>query len=178
VRALVAATALALVCAANGHAHGGGSHTGFVATVSYVEPPQLGLLVRVLGGHERLSISNLTQETVEILGEDGQPALRLAPGESGAIADPRVGSTGPPPSSGEFVKDWRIPGRADGEPFQIVGFLGYRSAQPAEDEGGWPVPAWAIALVGGVAVAAALALPLLVRREGESASESGPTGSA
>jgi hypothetical protein len=164
---------LALTFAGGAAAHGGGSHTGFVATVSQVEPPQLGLLVQVVGGHERLALRNLTPKTVVIFGQDGQPALRLAPGESGSVADPRIGSTGPPPEQGEFVRDWRIPGEADGEPFEIVGFLGYRpppgeARDPESDGSGFPV--WAIALtvgLGVIVVAATLALPLR-RREGES----------
>lgn len=168
-RALLAATAAALACAAAAHAHGEGPHVGFVATVSTIEPPQLGLLVDVIGGHERLSLRNLTQKTVVIFAPDGRPALRLAPGDSGSIADPRIGSTGPPPETGEFVKDWRITGEADGEPFEIVGFLGYRPPRGEEPAEGSGLPAWAIGLAVGVGavVVAALALPLR-RREGES----------
>jgi hypothetical protein len=168
VRSPLAVLALSLACAAGAHAHGGGSHTGFVSTVSGIEPPQLGLLVQVLGGHERLSVRNLTQKTVVIFDEDGGEALRLAPGDSGSVADPRIGSTGPPPEEGEFVGDWRIPGEADGTPFVIVGFLGYRPPSGVEeDDSGLPV--WAIVLAaasGAIVVAAALALPLR-RREGE-----------
>jgi hypothetical protein len=142
---------------------------GFVATVSTIEPPQLGLLVDVIGGHERLSVRNLTQQNVVIFGEDGRPSLELAPGESGSIADPRVGSTGPPPEEGEFVRNWRIAGEAAGEPFEIVGFLGYRPPPGEEQEEASGLPAWAIGLAAGVGaavIAAALALPLR-RREGE-----------
>jgi hypothetical protein len=169
VRLLLALPVLALAYAAGAHAHGGGSHTGFVSTVSGIEPPQLGLLVQVVGGHERLSVRNLTQGTVVVFDEDGREALRLAPGASGSVADPRIGSTGPPPEKGEFVKDWRISGEADGEPFEIVGFLGYRPPPGVQqDDSGLPV--WAIVLAaaaGAIVVAAALALPLR-RREGES----------
>jgi hypothetical protein len=168
-RVLAAVALAALACASGARAHEGGTHTGFVATVSGIEPPQLGLLVTVLGGHERLSVRNLTRDTIVVFGERGQPRLRLAPGRSGSLADARIGSTGPPPGEGEFVKDWRIPGTADGRPFEIVGFLGYRA--PAEEEQGeWRLPAWgiALALAGlGALVIAALALPLR-RREGKS----------
>jgi len=170
VRPLFAVLALSLTCTAGAHAHGGGAHTGFVSTVSGIEPPQLGLLVQVLGGHERLSLRNLTQKTVVVLDEDGVEALRLAPGESGSVADPRIGSTGPPPEEGEFVRNWRIPGEADGAPFEIVGFLGYRPPPGAQDESDSGLPVWAIVLAaagGALVVAAALALPLR-RREGES----------
>ena len=171
---LVAAAVLALVGVEQAAAHDGGSHSGFVATVSYIEPSQVGLLVRVTGGHEALEVRNLTRKAVAILGENGQPTLRLAPGQSGSVADPRIGSTGPPPQQGEFVKDWRIPGRAAGEPFEIVGFLGYRAPAGEEGDDRSP-PVWAIALVGCVLVAALLALPLLTLRKGEKASESSET---
>ncbi len=159
----------ALLVAPLAHAHPTGSHTGFVSTVSGIEPPQLGLLVRVLGGHERLSVRNLTRKTVVVFDQEGDEALRLAPGRSGSVADPRIGSTGPPPEEGEFVRDWRIPGEADGQPFEIVGFLGYRAPAVAQDESDSGLPGWAIVLAavgGGIVLAAALALPL-VRREGE-----------
>lgn len=158
---------LLLVPAANGH--GTGSHTGFVSTVSGLEPPQLGVLVQVLGGHERLSVRNLSRKTVVVFDEDGDEGLRLPPGESGTMADRRIGSTGPPPDEGEFVRDWRIPAEANGEPFEIVGFLGYRAAEGTKDESDSGLPRWAIVLAaagGAVVLAAALALPLL-RREGE-----------
>jgi hypothetical protein len=171
---LIAAVVLALAGVEHALAHEGGRHSGFVATVSYIEPPQLGLLVRVTGGHEALEVRNLTRKTVEILGDDGRPALRLAPGTSGAVADPRIGSTGPPPSQGEFVRDWRIPGRAAGEPFEIVGFLGYRAPVDEDGDDRWP-PVWAAALVGCGLVAALLALPLLTLRKGKKASEGSET---
>lgn len=148
-------------------AHGGGGHVGFVATVSGIEPPIPGLIAQVLGGHERLSVQNLTQKTIVILDVEGRPQLHVAPGEAKSIADPRVGSTGPPPERGEFVRNWRIRGEADGEPFAIVGFLGYRRAVEAADGGGlslW-IP-FAVGLVGAGALAA-LALTLR-RRQGES----------
>lgn len=171
---LIAAAVLAFGGVEHALAHEGGSHSGFVATVSYIEPPQLGLLVRVTGGHEALEVRNLTRKTVEILGDNGKPALRLAPGKTGAVADPRIGSTGPPPSQGEFVKDWRIPGRAADEPFEIVGFLGYRAPAGEDGEDRWP-PVWAIVSVGCGLVVALLALPLLALRKGEKASESSET---
>jgi hypothetical protein len=125
--------------------------------------------VDVIGGHERLSLRNLSQTTVVIFAPDGRPALRLAPGDAGSIADPRIGSTGLPPEQGEFVRNWRIAGEADGEPFEIVGFLGYRPPPGEEQEEASGLPAWAIGLAAGVGaavIAAALALPLR-RREGE-----------
>jgi hypothetical protein len=165
---LLGAASAGLACAGSVSAHEGGGHIGFVAKVSTIDPPQLGLLVHVLGGHERLSVRNLTKKTVVIFGANGRPTLRLAPGRSGSMPDPRIGSTGPPPVRGEFVKSWRILGETDGQPFEILGFLGYR-APPVEEQGG-RLPAWAIALAiagGGIVLTTALALPLR-RREGES----------
>ena len=166
---LLAPLLAALLVTPIGYAHPTGSHTGFVSTVSGIEPPQLGLLVQVLGGHERLSVRNLTRKTVVLFDEDGGEALRLAPGDSGSVADPRIGSTGPPPDEGEFVRNWRIPGEADGKPFEIAGFLGYRAPPGARNESDGGLPRWAIVLAtgGAIVLAAALALPLL-RREGES----------
>jgi hypothetical protein len=175
-RAILASIVLTLACAGLAQAHEGDSHTGFVATVSGVEPQLPGLVVTVSGGHERLVVRNLTAKTIEIFGEDGNGNLRLTPGQTGTVSDARIGSTGPPPEQGEFVKNWRIPGEADGVPFEIVGFLGYRAPTEDVDEGlpGWVIVS-ALALVG----LAAVALPLLLRREGETADESSePTGSA
>ena len=159
-RLLVVLLAVALACGAEARAHTGGSHTGFVATVSGIEPPQLGLLVRVLGGHERLSVQNLTRTTVRF----EEAGIVLAPGESAAWPEPRIAPSEPPRREGLILR-WRIPGSADGEPFAIVGFLGY--AGPLEQDEG--LPRWAIALAGAAGagmVAAALALPLR-RREGK-----------
>ena len=157
----------ALLLPPTGSTHPTGTHVGFVSTVSGIEPRQLGLLVTVLGGHERLSVRNLTRKTVVIFDQDGGEALRLAAGDSGTMTDPRIGSTGPPPEEGEFVRDWRISGEANGEPFEIVGFLGYRPPPAASDDDSG-LPRWAIpAAVGGaIVLVVALALPLL-RREGE-----------
>ena len=162
---------IVLACAAGASSHPTGTHSGFVSTVSGIEPPQPGLLVQVLGGHERLSVRNLTQKTVVVFDGRGEQAARLAPGQARTWADPRISYTGPPPEREGLVKKWRIAGEADGEPIAIVGFLGYRpppaATAPEEDDGS--LPAWALALTvvgGALAVAGALALPLL-RRKGE-----------
>ena len=158
----------ALIVAPVGVAHPTGTHTGFVSTVSGIHPPQPGLIVSVFGGHERLSVRNFTRENVVLFGQNGDPVLRLEPGAARAIADPRIGSTGPPPDEGEFIKDWRIVGTANGERFEIVGFLGYRppaGATAAQDDG---LPAWAIAVAlvaGTLVLGAALALPLWLRKD-------------
>lgn len=168
-RTFLATVVLVLACTAVAEAHDGGRHTGFVATVSGIEPQLPGLLVSVAGSHERLAFRNLTSKRVVLFGEDGKPSLRLAPGRSGSVSDARIGSAGPPPVRGEFVKDWRIPGTADGEPFEIVGFLGYRPPPGAEHDGGVGLPAWGVALaagMGALVVVTALALPRR-RRKGE-----------
>jgi hypothetical protein len=166
-RPLLALTVLALACAAGAHAHGGGSHTGFAARVSVIEPFLPGLLVEVLGGHQRLSVTNLTDKHLVILDGGDQPFVRIAPGETEAWAEPRIGAGQDPPEKEGLVKNWRIEGTADGEPFVIVGFLGYR---PPAGESGLPersgLPAWAIVLAGAggaLVLGAALALPLLRR---------------
>ena len=49
------------------------------------------------------------------------------------------------PNEDHRIREWKIRGRAAGEPFLIEGFLGYRpSLEAASDDG---MPAWAIALV-------------------------------
>jgi hypothetical protein len=162
--ALLAGVALlAAVVPSPASAHTTGIHTGFVATVSGVTPALPGLLVRVIGGHERLSVQNWTERTIVIFGENGEVVARLAPGKGKAWADPR------------------IEGEADGKPFAIGGFLGYRPPPAAEAHGssgsGWPRWATVAALAGGaVLVLAALALPL-VRRKGEGEREESATGS-
>jgi len=174
-RHVLASVLLALLAAGTAYAHTTGIHTGFVSTVAGVDPPLPGLLVRVVAGHERLSVQNWTQKTVVLYDEDGGVAARLAPGEGHAWADPRIDWEGPPPAGETRLRDWRIEGEADGERFAIAGFLGYRppEASAEEDEAaagsGWP--GWATAAIvvgGGILAGAALALPL-VRRKGEGA---------
>src|SRR5688572_3063623 len=112
-RASVLLVALALLAAGDAHAHTTGIHTGFVSTVSGVDPPLPGLLVRVVGGHERLSVQNWTEKTVVLFDGQGAVAARLAPGERRAWADPRIGWEGPPPEGETRLRDWRIEGEAD-----------------------------------------------------------------
>ena len=155
-------------------AHGTGSHSGFQARVSYVEPMQPGLLVQVLGGHQWLSVRNWTAKTVVLFDARGRIELRLRPGQTRSVADPRIGPRGPPPNREQLVRTWRIRGTADGEPFVIVGFLGYRPPDAAATEG--HTGAWKIVLgvgAGVLVLGAALALPLL--RKGESDPEERPT---
>jgi hypothetical protein len=169
VSTFAALVAAALLTATSARAHPSGTHTGFQSTVSYIEPQLPGLLVRVLGGHEQLSVENLTQKSVVILDEQGRPVLRIPPGRTRIWPEPRIGSAEAPPEREGLVRNWRIRGTADGRPFAIVGFLGYRP--PASEANDGDVPMWAIATAAGASVlilAAALALPFWRReREGE-----------
>jgi hypothetical protein len=70
----------------------------------------------------------------------------------------------------------RITGEADGKPFAIVGFLGYRPPPAVSRDA--RLPAWMIVLAGAggaLILAAALALPLR-RREGEDERGEAATG--
>jgi hypothetical protein len=148
-------------------AHESGTHDGFVSVVSTIDPPLPGLLVRVIGGHEQVSLTNLTEKSIVIFDAEDQPLVRVAPGDTEVWDEPRVGATQEPPQREGLVRNWSIRGTADDEPFVIVGFLGYRppagTAGAAGDEG---VPGWAVALLvtGGLLVLAAPAAVSLFRR--------------
>lgn len=170
ISAVLASSLAALAGAAGAFAHEGTSHVGFVSTVSTIDPFVPGLLVRVIGGHERLSVTNLSRKTIVIFDGSGGPVARIPPGENRVWVEPRVGATEEPPEREGLVRNWRIPGTADGEPFEIVGFLGYRAppGAPTQADDSGP-PGWAIALAaagGALLLVAALALPLR-RRKGE-----------
>jgi hypothetical protein len=158
-----ALAAAALFTPGTAKAHSTGPHTGLQSKVSYLEPRVPGLLVRVLGGHERLSVENLTGTAVVILGAQGQPVARIAPRRIRAWREPRIGSAEPPPEREGLVRNWRIPGTAGGRPFAIVGFLGYRPPV-SESDGG--IPTWAVIAAGVLLSVVVLALPL-ARRKGE-----------
>jgi len=176
VRLLVAGF-VALAVAASASAHTTGTHTGLVGTVSGTEPVIPGLLVQLIGAHERISVRNFTQKRVVIFNRAGNIIERLPPGTGRAWADPRIRYTGPPPTKEDLLKTWRIEGKAGGTPFTIRGFLGYRPPPGAGAESGG-LPVWAIVLAaagGALFLAAALALPLL-RREDEDEREKTATG--
>lgn len=58
-------------------AHPGSALTGYVSTVSALEPNVLGVNALVLAGDDRLRISNYSGKTVVILGYQGEPYLRF-----------------------------------------------------------------------------------------------------
>ena len=96
-RAFVLAAAVAFAAAEAAHAHTTGAHAGYQSTVSYIKPQQPGLLVRVLGGHVRLSVANLTRKDVVIFDARRRPFVRIAAGQTRMWRDPRIGSTDLPP---------------------------------------------------------------------------------
>jgi hypothetical protein len=156
---LLVAAAATFACASSAGAHEGGTHTGFAARVSTIDPFLPGLLITVIGGHERLSAANLTDKRIVILDEDGETLVRIAPGKTEVWTEPRIGADTEPPQEEGLVRNWRIAGRADGEPFEILGFLGYRPPPAAESNEGSGLPAFAIVLAaGGLLVLGAAAL--------------------
>lgn len=52
-----------------------------------------------------------------------------------------------------LIFNWRVPGRADGKPFAITGFLGYVPPPAVKDRKDWVVPAAAVALGSGALAA-------------------------
>jgi hypothetical protein len=159
--------AVAAIAASSAAGHGGGSHVGFQARVSYLEPQQPGVLVQVLRGHEQLSLANLTPKTIVVPGAENRPAIRIEPGTTEVWTEPRIGAGESPPEREGLVRNWRIRGTIDGAPFAIVGFLGYRPPPGAtqDDEDG--LPTWALALLiggGALVLAAVAALPMILRR--------------
>jgi hypothetical protein len=152
VRRAAVALVIALAVAPGALAHDiGRPHGGYQATFSNVSPPILGLQVAVLGGDQQLRMVNLSDKTIVILGPDGKPFLRfestavyryepvagrwyqVASGNAYAWAEPRIAWSEPSPpevvsaasNDAHFIRDWSIPGRADGKPFEIRGFLGW-----------------------------------------------------
>jgi hypothetical protein len=152
--------ALAAPLPADAHEPGAPTHTGYVVTVSAIEPNILGLRARgVLG--DQILLSNLSPDPVAILDPEGRPFIRVPSGKSHTWHDVRVvPSRAPaPPAAGagkatsRFVKHWRIPGRMGSRAFVIVGFLGW--VPPAESKDKGPP---ALLLAGGALALAALSV--------------------
>ncbi len=115
--------------------------------------------------------------------------FRYPPGEAPTTADPRApprwvkvadGTTfewhdhrihwrshDPPPAVKDepdkvhLLFNWRVPGRAEGKPFLVKGFLGYSPPPKTDDDRGWVVPT---AAGVGAAALAALGVGLWARR--------------
>jgi hypothetical protein len=158
---LGAVLGLVAVPAASAHPVGA-AHGGYRATFSSVKPLVLGLQIAVQGGDQRLRIANLTGKTLVILDPDGRPFIRftdravyryeessaewhqVAMGTSYEWIEPRISwnDDSPPPevaadpTRSHLIRQWAIPGRADGEAFRIKGFLGWG---PHAVSGGTPV---------------------------------------
>jgi hypothetical protein len=154
----LALLALAAPKPAVAHEPGAPTRTGFVATVSAIEPNVLGVQARTVRGDQVL-VSNLSRDAVLILDAMGRPFIRIPSGKSRAWHDARIVESGPPPSAAagadesapRFVKNWTIPGRARGRPFAIHGILGW--VPPKQDEDAGPST---VVLAGGALVLVAL----------------------
>jgi hypothetical protein len=76
-RAAIILSLAVLVTPAASQAHRGSAQTGYVSTVSALVPPVLGVDARVLGGDDRLRISNYSGKTIVVLGYEQEPYLRF-----------------------------------------------------------------------------------------------------
>ncbi len=179
-RAAILLFLTALVLSGDARAHGRTGQSGYVSTVSALDPPVLGVSVNVLGGDKRLRLSNYSGKTVVVLGYAGEPFLRF--GKDGVFRNVRSPSTAAPlwrkvatgvsfdwhdrrihwpaseppegvreePDKAHLVFNWRVPARADGKAFAIEGFLGYVPGSNV-DAG----RDWLLALLGGGGIALA-----------------------
>jgi hypothetical protein len=187
-RRVLAALAVAAVLAPAALAHGPTTtKSGYVSTVAGLRPNVVGVTATILGSDQQLQVTNYSGKTVEVLDARHRPMyrfatkgiyqklggrwVRIAAGSSYAWHDSRIRWTRskPPrvvqdePGAEHRILSWRVPARADGEPFAIEGFLGYRPALGSDGDG---VPAWEIALfvVVGLALVGAGARRLVRRR--------------
>lgn len=76
-RAAIVLLVTTVTLPAGSSAHPGSALTGYVSTVSAVVPNVLGVNALVLGGDDRLRVSNYSGKTVVILGYEGEPYLRF-----------------------------------------------------------------------------------------------------
>jgi hypothetical protein len=67
----------ALATPASSTAHRGSAGKGYVSTIAGLVPNVLGVSVNVLGGDDRLRLSNYSDKNVVILGYEGEPYLRF-----------------------------------------------------------------------------------------------------
>jgi hypothetical protein len=80
IRSLLAAAFAALVVCPVAAAHGGGGALGFRSTVTSVTPTAVGLSVAVVDYDDRLDVRNETNQTLVILGYQGEPYLAFRDG--------------------------------------------------------------------------------------------------
>jgi hypothetical protein len=73
----LAVSALAVPAAVSAHGRHGLAR-GYVSTVAGLKPNVLGVSVAVIGGDDRLRLSNYSGKTIVILGYQGEPYLRFA----------------------------------------------------------------------------------------------------
>lgn len=148
-RAAVLFAALALALPAAASAHG---TTAYDATVRAIVPPLRGVDVRVERGF-RIVLTSRRREPVVVVGPRGIPAWRftragvaanlsrsvrpewviVTPKRTFAWPDPRAEEPHTPPlavrrepGKSHHVSDWRIPLRAGGRTYTVVGSLDYR----------------------------------------------------
>jgi hypothetical protein len=76
-RALLLCSLVVVIAPAAADAHRGTALTGYVSTVSALSPAVLGVDVAVLGGDDRLRISNYSGKTIVVLGYEHEPYLRF-----------------------------------------------------------------------------------------------------
>jgi hypothetical protein len=181
---IAAAAVLGLVAALSpvspAAAHGDESPDGtnYRTAVTAVSPAVPGLTVRTVEAGSRLELTNHTGRTVEVLGYDGGPLLRVRPDgvyeQAGSPATWRrtatapvarwqdhrahwMGDAPPPvvtadPSREHRVRDWVVPVRADASTVEVRGTLDWL---PPPAAGTW----WALCLIGAAAVASLAVLP-------------------
>jgi hypothetical protein len=78
--AAIAMCAIATMVTTNAFAHGGTSNN-YRSEVTSIEPKDLPIDVKVLDGDDRLRVENLGTEDLIIPGYQGEPYVRIAPGE-------------------------------------------------------------------------------------------------
>ena len=79
-RSVLAAAFAALVVSPVAAAHSDGGALGFRSTVTSVDPPMAGVVVRVLDADDRLELTNETGKRLVVLGYEGEPYLEFRDG--------------------------------------------------------------------------------------------------
>jgi hypothetical protein len=128
--------------------------TNYRTAITSVSRTVPGLSVRTVKAGARLELTNHTGRTVEVIGSDGKPQLRVGPDSVVRWHDHRVHwmNADPPPqvradpSRMHRIRDWVIPLRVDASTVEVRGTLDWL---PPPEAGTW----WALCLVGAAAVA-------------------------